>query len=222
MEVEVSVTNYGAVDAKQLPLQLLANGQAVASQFMDLPAGIPQVVHFMMLPNATGQETASGNYNGGVISMDAEGGYVFEFKRVTVEPTVGLSYTHLSQDDFRETGSTSGLQVGDMTMNSFRSTLGARLVARFGREDGVQYLPAFRLVWAHEFADKNAEFNARFIGGGGDFKVRGLELGADTVVVGAGLTVGFNKSVQGFVNYNANLNSRLSSSTFSGGLSYSW
>lgn len=54
MEVEVSVTNYGAVDAKQLPLQLLANGQAVASQFMDLPAGIPQVVHLMMLPNATG------------------------------------------------------------------------------------------------------------------------------------------------------------------------
>ena len=168
------------------------------------------------------QETASGNYNGGVISMDAEGGYVFEFTRVTVEPTVGLSYTHLSQDGFRETGSTSGLQVGDMTMDSFRSALGARLVARFGREDGVQYLPAFRLVWAHEFADKNAEFNARFIGGGGDFKVRGLELGADTVVVGAGLTVGFNKSVQGFVNYNANLNSRLSSSTFSGGLSYSW
>ena len=168
------------------------------------------------------QETASGNYNGGVISMDAEGGYVFEFTRVTVEPTVGLSYTHLSQDGFRETGSTSGLQVGDMTMNSFRSALGARLVARFGREDGVQYLPALRLVWAHEFADKNAEFNARFIGGGGDFKVRGLELGADTVVVGAGLTVGFNKSVQGFVNYNANLNSRLSSSTFSGGLSYSW
>ena len=54
MEVEVSVTNYGAVDAKQLPLQLLANGQAVASQFMDLPAGISQVVHLMMLPNATG------------------------------------------------------------------------------------------------------------------------------------------------------------------------
>ena len=59
MEVEIYVTNYGAVDAKQVPLQLLANGQAVASQFIDLPAGVSQVVHMMMQPNATGPLTIS-------------------------------------------------------------------------------------------------------------------------------------------------------------------
>ena len=64
--------------------------------------------------------------------------------------------------------------------------------------------------------------NARFIGGSGDFNVRGVELGADSGVVGAGLTVMFNKAIQGFVNYDANLNSRMSSQGVSGGLSYSW
>ena len=64
--------------------------------------------------------------------------------------------------------------------------------------------------------------NASFIGGSGDFNARGVELGADTGVLGAGLTVAFNKTIQGFVNYNANLNSQLNSQAISGGLSLSW
>jgi hypothetical protein len=40
--------------------------------------------------------------------------------------------------------------------------------------------------------------------------------------LGAGLTVAFNKAIQGFVNYDANLNKRMSSQGVSGGLSYSW
>jgi uncharacterized protein with beta-barrel porin domain len=64
--------------------------------------------------------------------------------------------------------------------------------------------------------------NASFVGGSGDFNVRGVELGADSGVLGAGLTVAFNKAIQGFVNYDANLNSQLSSHTISGGLSLSW
>jgi uncharacterized protein with beta-barrel porin domain len=70
--------------------------------------------------------------------------------------------------------------------------------------------------------DKTADMNARFVGGSGDFNVKGVELGADSGVLGAGLTVAFNKAIQGFVNYDANLNSQLNSSTVSGGLIYSW
>ena len=70
--------------------------------------------------------------------------------------------------------------------------------------------------------DKTADVNARFVGGSGDFNVHGVELGADSGVLGAGLTVAFNKAIQGFVNYDANLNKRMSSQGVSGGLSYSW
>ncbi len=172
-------------------------------------------------------QEADGSYDGSVFSMSAEGGYAFKFDWLTVEPTVGLDYAHLFQGGFAETGTASdgnnyGLNVKRVNMDSFRSELGVRLAAQFGKPDGVRFIPALNGVWKHEFADRYADLNASFVGGSGDFVVRGVELGADTAVVGAGLTVEFNKTVQGFANYNANLNSKNESSTISGGLSISW
>jgi outer membrane autotransporter protein len=173
------------------------------------------------------QQEADGKYDGGVLSLSAEGGYAFVFDWLTVEPTIGLDYAHLWQDSFSETGIASdghnyGLNVQNVNMDSFRSALGVRLAAQFGKKDGVQFIPAVRAVWQHEFADRYADLNAGFVGGSGDFNVRGVELGADSGILGAGLTVAFNKSVQGFVNYDADLNSQLSSHTISGGLGFSW
>jgi outer membrane autotransporter protein len=172
-------------------------------------------------------QEADANYNGGVFSLSTEGGYVFKFDWLTVEPTLGLKYSHLWQDGFQETGTASdghnyGLNVNDVGMDSFRTALGVRLAAQLGKEDGVQFIPELRAGWEHEFVDKTADVNARFIGGSGDFNVRGVELGADSGVLGAGLTVAFNKAIRGFVNYDANLNARMSSHAISGGLSYTW
>ncbi len=172
-------------------------------------------------------QEADGSYNGNVFSLSTEGGYAFKFDQVTIEPTVGLNYTHLSQNSFQETGQASdgnnyGLNVHSVEMDSVRSALGVRLAAQFGKNDGVQFIPALRAAWEHEFMDKTADVNASFIGGSGNFIVRGVELGADSGVLGAGLTVAFNKAIQGFVNYDAHLNTRMSSHAISGGLSYSW
>jgi outer membrane autotransporter protein len=169
------------------------------------------------------QQTAAGSYNGGVYSLSTEGGYTFEAGPVTIEPTVGLDYAHLSQDSFNETGAgVNGLSVHSVDMDSLRSVVGVRLAATFGEKGDVQFVPELRASWEHEFMNKTADLNARFIGGSGDFNVRGVELGADSGVLGAGLTVSFNKSIQGFVNYDARMNERLNSHTISGGLSYSW
>jgi outer membrane autotransporter protein len=112
--------------------------------------------------------------------------------------------------------------VNSVDMDSVRSTLGVRLAAQFGKPDGVQFIPALRAIWEHEFADQYADVNASFVGGSSGFDTRGVELGADTAVLGGGLTVAFNKAIQGFVNYDAQLNEQLSSSTVSGGLSIRW
>jgi|GEM_PF-1863846 uncharacterized protein with beta-barrel porin domain len=172
-------------------------------------------------------QEADGSYDGGVLALSAEGGYAFEFDWLTVEPTIGINYAHLWQNSFSESGIANdgnnyGLNVKSVDMDSFRTALGVRLAAQFGKKDGVQFIPALRAVWEHEFADRYADVNARFVGGSGDFTVRGVELGADSGILGAGLTVAFNKAIQGFVNFDANLNSQLNSSTISGGLSYSW
>jgi outer membrane autotransporter protein len=172
-------------------------------------------------------QEADGSYNGGAFSLSTEGGYAFKAGPVTIEPTLGLNYTHVSQDSFNEIGTASdgnnyGLNVRSVDMDSFRTALGVRLAAQFGKKDGVQFMPEVRAGWEHEFLDKTPDVNARFVGGSGDFNVRGVELGTDSGVLGAGLTVAFNKTIQGFVNYDANLNSRMSSHAISGGLSYSW
>jgi outer membrane autotransporter protein len=172
-------------------------------------------------------QEADGSYDGNVFSLSTEGGYAFKAGPVTIEPTLGLNYTHLSQDSFNETSPVPGnnnydLNVHSVDMDSVRSAVGVRLAAQFGEKDGVQFIPALRAAWEHEFMDKTADVNASFVGGSGDFVVRGVELGADSAALGAGLTVAFNKALQGFVNYDAQLNERLSSHAISGGLSYSW
>jgi outer membrane autotransporter protein len=173
------------------------------------------------------QQQADGSYDGGVLSMSTEGGYAFKFKWLTAEPTIGLKYSHLWQNSFSETGAASdgnnyGLNVNNVNMDSLQSTLGGRLAAQFGKPDSVQFMPALHAIWEHEYMDRYADVNAVFAGGSGAFDTRGVELGTDTAVLGGGLTVAFNKAIQGFVNYDANLNSQLNSSTVSGGLSYSW
>jgi outer membrane autotransporter protein len=172
-------------------------------------------------------QEADGSYDGNVFSLSTEGGYAFKAGPVTIEPTLGLNYAHLSQDSFNETSPAPGnnnydLNVHSVDMDSLRSAVGVRLAAQFGKKDGVQFIPALRAAWEHEFMDKTADVNANFIGGSGDFVVRGVKLGADSGVLGAGLTVSFNEAIQGFVNYDAHLNSQLTSHAISGGLSYSF
>jgi outer membrane autotransporter protein len=173
-------------------------------------------------------EMATANYDGGVLSLSAEGGYAYEASsRVTIEPTLGLIYTHVEQDSFSEKGIATdgnnyGLNVRSVDMDSFRTALGVRLDAKLGKKDGVQFIPELRVGWEHEFADRTADVTARFIGGSGDFIVRGVELGADSAALGAGLTVAFSKAIQGAVNYDARLNEQLTSHAISGRMSYSW
>jgi outer membrane autotransporter protein len=168
-------------------------------------------------------QEADGSYDGNVFSFSTEGGYAFDTGPVTIEPIVGLNYARVSQDGFNETGAgPNGLNVGSVAMDSLRTALGVRLAAQIGETNSVQFIPALHLAWEHECLDRTADVNASFIGGSGNFIVRGVELDADSAVLGVGLTVTFDKAIQGFVNYNANLNSQLSSHTVSGGLSYSW
>jgi outer membrane autotransporter protein len=172
-------------------------------------------------------QMATANYDGGVLSFSAEGGYVFKAGPVKIEPTVGLDYARLSQGSFAEGGTASdgynyGLDVRKVEMDSFRSALGVRLGAEFGGTNCVKFIPELHARWEHEFEDKGAYVTASFIGGSSDFGVTGVQLSADSGIVGAALTVEFNRAFHAFLNYDASLNCRLNAQGISGGLSYSW
>jgi len=97
-------------------------------------------------------QEADGKYDGDVLSFSTEGGYVLGTGPVTIEPTLGLNYTYLAQNSFKETSAAPGnnnydLNVHSVDMNSLRTALGVRLAAQFGEKDGVQFIPALRAAW---------------------------------------------------------------------------
>jgi outer membrane autotransporter protein len=192
-----------------------------------LSYGFLQTTSTRYINVGTIQQGATANYDGGVLLLSTEGGYAIQFKWLTVEPTLGVDYAHLWQDGFTETGAAPdgnnyGLNVNRSDMNSVRTDLGVRLAAQFGDQGGMQFIPALHALWQHEYSDRYANVDSSFIGGSGTFQTQGVELGADTALLGGGLTVAFTKQIHGFVNYEAALNQQLNSSTVSGGLSYSW
>ena len=89
LDVEIAVTNFSEADAKQVPLQLAANGQTVASQFIDLPAGGSRVVHLNLQPSVTGLTTISASLPEDRLAVDNQRQSVIEvrsdFKVLCVE-----------------------------------------------------------------------------------------------------------------------------------------
>jgi outer membrane autotransporter protein len=166
-------------------------------------------------------QEVDGSYDGGVFAVSAEGGYSFLFDWLSVEPTVGFDYAHLSQNAFSET-TIYGLNVNKVEMDSFQTALGVRLATTLGKKGDVQFIPSLRGVWKHEFSDRDATVNASFNGGSATFDAHGVKLGADSGVLTAGLTTVLNKSVSGFVNFDASMNAKLNSQSISGGLVFSW
>jgi hypothetical protein len=54
IEVGVTVANFGSANVAQLPVQLQVEGQTVASQLVDLPAGGTQSLQMQVLPRTNG------------------------------------------------------------------------------------------------------------------------------------------------------------------------
>ncbi len=169
------------------------------------------------------QQTAEAEYDGHVLTASAEGGYTFKCGLLEIQPSAGLSYAGLWQDDFVETGAgPNGLSGQNLEYDSLRSLVGLRLAAQFGKPKGPKFVPEVRARWEHEFLDQNASFDARFIGGGGSFVTRGVQLGRESVVVGAGLAVVFSQDVSAYVDYDAHFNDQLTAHAVSGGVSVRW
>ncbi|WP_295847919.1 autotransporter outer membrane beta-barrel domain-containing protein, partial [Tardiphaga sp.] len=78
-----------------------------------------------------------------------------------VTPEIGLQYTRVSTEGFAETGGVSALNVSADSMDSLRSSVGARF-AYDTRIHGGVLTPELRLAWLHEFNDGVRGINASF------------------------------------------------------------
>ena len=151
-----------------------------------------------------GVETASPG--GSSFSFLLDAGYDWKIGGLTVGPTFNYQYTSTSLDGFTENGgSLAPLTVRGHDGNSSRTAFGARAFYD-ATMWGVTLRPELRAAWQHEYSDTSTALTSSFATlGGTPFTVAGPQIGRDSVLIGAGVTVIWNNLLSTFVAYDGEL-----------------
>jgi len=168
---------------------------------------------------------AFGDYDGTTISGYAEAGKIFEtYEGLRIQPLVALSYSHLETDAYSETGTANTLlNVFGSDFDSLKGMLGARFAYPIQMASGRKIVPEARIVWAHEFLDDQASFLATIQGPpNAPQLILGERFSRDTIMLGTGLTVPVSASSTFFIDYDAGLNSDITTHTVSAGFRFVW
>ncbi|TDU71312.1 outer membrane autotransporter protein [Prosthecobacter fusiformis] len=148
---------------------------------------------------------ATGDTDGLEFTSMLNAGYDFRAGNLTFGPVASVAYTRVGIDGFNESGSLTPLSYRDQEQESLRTNLGAKIsyVIPAGR---VRITPQARVTWQHEFMDATQSIDSSFASGPGPvFTVDGPEMGRDSALVTAGVTVQFNPSVAAYAFYTGQL-----------------
>lgn len=148
---------------------------------------------------------ASSDFDSSTLAAYGEASYSIPMNGWTLQPLAGLSLSRSKADGFTETGAGAlNLQVAGQTVNSAKSTLGAKASFDTGR---IRIEP--RVIWAHEFGDLNTPLTAQFQGAAtaSPFQVSGATLKRDTLILGLGASGSISKGVDLFADVQAEHNS---------------
>ena len=167
---------------------------------------------------------ATASPDGQVYGFAAETGYALHSdlmsNPLTVTPLAGFGYTHLHADSFTESGgSVADLAVSGSDVDSFTTSFGARASTRIDAGANGVLVPEAHAIWQREFLDDRAKVGASFaVAPGSGFTVVSNRFGANTGLVGIGVTQEASADVKLFVNYDAQIQSSFASHTISAGL----
>jgi outer membrane autotransporter protein len=132
-------------------------------------------------------------------------GYDWQNGPWTFGPQFKAQYTWVNMDSFEEDGSLAPLEVHSQDADSLYSQVGMHLMYRV-QCGKVVLVPEIELGWRHEYLDSTVSLDSQFASGAGMvFDVRGPELGRDSLVAGAGVTIRWNDRVSTSLNYNTQL-----------------
>ncbi|MFM9864292.1 MAG: autotransporter domain-containing protein [Micropepsaceae bacterium] len=190
-----------------------------------LNANVSYIWHDFEVRRFDGLDTARGNYDGNTISAYAEAGKIFETEGGwRIQPIVALSYAELSTDSYSEVGTAATLlNVFEADYTTLKGMVGGRFAYPFEMESGRKWVPEARLVYSHEFLDDHASHFVDVQGGPVILNlVTGEEFSRDTLIAGAGLTAPVSENTTVFFDYDAGLNSDVTTHTVSAGARVRW
>jgi outer membrane autotransporter protein len=171
----------------------------------------------------TRREALEGDAKGDTQGSEIEGllgfGYDWQSGPWTFGPLAKAQYTLLNIDSYREDGSLAPLRIHSQDADSLYSQVGAHLMYR-AKCGKVVLVPEIEVGWRHEYLDRSVALDSQFASGAGTvFSVRGPELGRDSLVAGAGLTIQWNDRLSTSFNYDTQLlRSHYNQHSFSAGI----
>ncbi|WP_165673145.1 autotransporter family protein [Metapseudomonas otitidis] len=123
---------------------------------------------------------ASGDQDGQQYGTSLIGGYRLELDSLLVEPRLGMRYTRVELDGYREHGSSAALKVESSRYESGEVGAGLRVAGLFPLAGGRLMPEASLMAW-HDGIGDRSDTQARFLVGGEAFTTPGVRQGRDTV-----------------------------------------
>lgn len=123
---------------------------------------------------------ASGDQDGQQYGASLIGGYRLELDSLLVEPRLGMRYTRVELDGYREHGSSAALKVDSSRYESGEVGAGLRVAGLFPLASGRLMPEASLMAW-HDGIGDRSDTQARFLVGGETFTTPGVRQGRDTL-----------------------------------------
>ncbi|MCB9979289.1 MAG: autotransporter domain-containing protein [Rhodospirillales bacterium] len=134
--------------------------------------------------------TANGDYDSNQFTIAGKLGRDYATDQgLTLSPALLADYTHLSIDDYTETGAGgANLDVNSDSLNILEIGVGVDASWLHQNMDGSYLKPAVHAAYRYDVIGDNVETTSTFTGGGAAFQTNGMDPARSTFNVGAGLS----------------------------------
>jgi outer membrane autotransporter protein len=165
------------------------------------------------------QGSASGSTDGSDVNVLVAGGYDWQMGNLSIGPTASFQFSYVGLEAFTETGSLAPLKFPDQNTESERTAFGAKASYQW-KVGHITVIPQISAAWQHEYGSVAYSVVASFASGAGNsFTVSGPEIGRDSLLIGAGVSVLWSDRISTYVYYDGEFGrTNYQSNNISGGI----
>jgi fibronectin-binding autotransporter adhesin len=151
------------------------------------------------------QGSASGSTEGGDLNVVVSAGYDWKYGNFSIGPTASFEFGYVGLDSFSETGSLAPMKFPDQNTESETTTFGAKATYEW-KVGKVTLIPQVNLGWQHEYGSVAYQVVAGFASGAGtSFTVNGPQIGRDSLLIGAGVSMILSDRISTYVFYDGDV-----------------
>jgi len=151
------------------------------------------------------QGSANGSTEGADVNVVVSAGYDWKHGNFSIGPTATFEFGYVGLDSFSETGSLAPLKFPDQNTESEITKFGARAMYEW-KIGKVTLIPQVSLAWQHEYGSVAYQVVAGFASGAGtNFTVNGPEIGRDSLLIGAGVSMIWSDRFSTYVFYDGDV-----------------